>query len=146
MSTAGVRIALAAKRAIGLRGSKEFLFAFYHAKTCAIDPIQFITGCTLGNSNIIINDKKKHTLELVRQSDGTGVRVSLKEDVLKKMRKCMKLKKDSEKLKTKKARQKAQREYKDDLEDVMHLLQHEDDKALVDTAPFTINLKPYLKF
>jgi formylmethanofuran dehydrogenase subunit E len=140
MSTAGVRIAIAAMDAIRLKKSQEYLFAFYHAKTCAIDPVQFITGCTLGNSNIVIKDNKNHTLELVRQDNGTGVSVSLKEDILKKMRDCMKLKKEIEKQSDKGSRLKAKKKFEDEFEDVMHLLQNEDDSLLVDITPVAIDI------
>jgi formylmethanofuran dehydrogenase subunit E len=135
MSTAGVRIALAAINAIGQDKSQEFLFAFYHARTCALDPIQFITGCTLGNSNIIVNDdEKSHTLELVRQKDGTGVKVTLKEEILKKMRSCMKLKREAEK------------EYEEDFNNVIDMLKNEDEKLIVDVTPYKMDIKPFLRF
>ena len=140
MSTAGVRLARAAMSAIGIKKQQDFLFAFYHAKTCAADAIQFITGCTLGNGNIIINDEKKHILELVREDNGKGVKVTLRDKALKKMRNCMKLKKEYEKQSDKKSPQKAKLKYKDDFEDMLYMLQNDDDKSLLNIKPITIDL------
>jgi len=135
MSTAGVRIALAAMRAIGLNKSDEFLFAFYHAKTCAIDPIQFITGCTLGNSNIIVDESiKMHLLKLVRQSDGTGVSVILKDEVLARMKACMQAKKAGETGAI------------EEFVSLLDALRSDPEETIVEVSPFTMDIKPYLRF
>jgi formylmethanofuran dehydrogenase subunit E len=147
MSTAGVRIALCAMDAIGLNKSDEYLFSIYHARTCAVDPIQFITGCTLGNSNVIIKDNEKsHTLKLVRQSDGTGVKVTLKEDVLKRMKDCMVRKKSGANVEDEDERKLLKDESDKEFNDLLDFLRNEDESVIVSVEPFSMDIKPYLRF
>jgi len=44
--------------------------------TCAVDAIQFITGCTFGKGNLIFKDYGKHVYTFFNRRDGRGVRIS----------------------------------------------------------------------
>ncbi|MFC1854979.1 FmdE family protein [Thermodesulfobacteriota bacterium] len=147
MSTAGIRIALSAMSAIDLQKSEEYLFAFYHARTCAIDPIQFITGCTLGNSNIIVDDEKKaHTLHLVRQDNGFGVTVTLKDDMLKKMKSCMMIKKGAVKVEDENERLVLMKSFDEEFLNVLNILKNSDTADIIDVTAYQMDIKPYLRF
>ncbi len=145
MSTAGIRIASAAMDAIGLFRNEDWLFAFYHAKTCAIDPIQFICGCTLGNSNIIVTDERTHALELVRQESGEGVKVALKEEALQLMRGCMALKRKSEKEDEAESKLALAKEFDVRFQTAIKTLKTIDTADIVEVTPVTIDVAPYLK-
>ena len=146
MSSAGARIALAAMRGIGSKKSAERLFAFYHANTCAVDPIQVITGCTFGNSNIIVKDEKQHVLELVRQSDGIGVKAELNKGVLSNMRDCMELKRAYESLSNETERKKLKETFDEEFEDMLHILRTYKDDSIVTLTEFKIDIKPFLRY
>ncbi len=79
MSTMGARLAGAAMEALGVGKGDQFLIrAEYGIKNCALDGIQFVTGCTLGNGNIACSETGKPIL-LLGMRDGSRraeVRVS----------------------------------------------------------------------
>jgi len=57
MSTMGARLGLAAMRALSVTKAEQFYIeAVCFAKNCALDGIQFTTGCTLGNGNLSYED------------------------------------------------------------------------------------------
>ncbi len=65
MSTMGARLALAAMSALGVGKADQFLIeADYGIKNCALDGIQYTTGCTLGNGNISCSGSGKPLLVL----------------------------------------------------------------------------------
>ena len=65
MSTMGARLAVAAMEALGVGKADQFLIqADYGIKNCALDGIQFVTGCTLGNGNISCSDSGRPLLTL----------------------------------------------------------------------------------
>lgn len=51
-------------------------------KSCAIDAIQVINGCTYGKGNLIFKDYGKHVYTYFKRSEKKALRVSLKPDVL----------------------------------------------------------------
>ncbi len=71
MSTMGARLANAAMNALGVGKGDQFLIqAEYGIKNCALDGIQFVTGCTLGNGNIACSETGKPML-LLGMRDGS---------------------------------------------------------------------------
>lgn len=64
-----------------LRSADEELIAVVENDSCAVDAIQFLTGCTFGKGNLYFKDFGKHVYILALRPTGSGVRVSLKADV-----------------------------------------------------------------
>jgi len=83
-STMGVRMGLAALRALGVeRSGAKSLHAIveigdHHGAMCFGDGVQFATGCTFGKGNIEKNDKGKLGVTLIDKAGGRAVRVSYK--------------------------------------------------------------------
>jgi formylmethanofuran dehydrogenase subunit E len=44
--------------------------------SCAVDAIQFITGCTFGKGNLIFHDYGKHVYSFFNRRTGQGIRIS----------------------------------------------------------------------
>lgn len=74
----GVRVAEAALAALGPRAEDEELVAIVETNNCAVDAIQFLTGCTYGKGNLIHLDHGKNVFTLARRSDGRAVRITVK--------------------------------------------------------------------
>lgn len=70
------------KRIHALRSKDEELVAVVENNSCAVDAIQFMTGCTFGKGNLFFMDYGKHVYTLALRPKGKGVRVSLKKEVL----------------------------------------------------------------
>ena len=66
-----------------LRSEDEELVAIVENDSCAVDAIQFMTGCTFGKGNMFFKDFGKHVYTLALRPHGRGVRVSLKGDVFR---------------------------------------------------------------
>lgn len=78
MSILGARMAFAALKAIKPRMDEESrLTARYFHQTCAIDGIQLVSSCTLGNNNIQIESKGDHRLVLWIQKTRDSVSATL---------------------------------------------------------------------
>jgi len=79
MSILGARMAAAALEALRPRiDENSYLSAKYFHQTCAIDGIQLVTGCTLGNNNIQIESKKgEHRMVLWIQKTRDSVSANL---------------------------------------------------------------------
>jgi formylmethanofuran dehydrogenase subunit E len=45
---------------------------------CAVDAVQFLTGCTFGKGNLLHLDYGKSAFSFFRRSDGKGLRISVK--------------------------------------------------------------------
>jgi formylmethanofuran dehydrogenase subunit E len=78
--------------AIGMRAAEIVLEKFGHAADeevvavvetdmCAVDAVQFLTGCTFGKGNLIHLDYGKTAFSFYRRSDGKGVRVSVRPEL-----------------------------------------------------------------
>lgn len=52
------------------------LVALVESDICAVDGVQAITGCTLGNRNLILRDWGKNAYTFWRRSDGAAIRIS----------------------------------------------------------------------
>ncbi len=72
MSTMGARLGAAAMKALGVTKSDQFrVRGVYRSRNCALDGIQFVTGCTLGNGNLEFEDAGRASFSLDWR-DGTG--------------------------------------------------------------------------
>jgi formylmethanofuran dehydrogenase subunit E len=73
----GYRVAKAALRELKAdRPHDEELVAIVENDSCAVDAIQFITGCTFGKGNLIFRDYGKHVYTLFNRRTNQGVRIS----------------------------------------------------------------------
>jgi len=73
----GYRVAKAALRELEAeRPQDEELVAIVENDSCAVDAIQFITGCTFGKGNLVFRDHGKHVYSFFNRGTGKGIRVS----------------------------------------------------------------------
>ena len=72
----GVRAAEVALAQIGPHSSDEEVVAIVETDMCAVDAIQFLTGCTFGKGNLIHRDYGKNAYTFIRRSDGKAIRIS----------------------------------------------------------------------
>lgn len=72
----GVRAAEVALDRIGPHSSDEEVVAIVETDMCAVDAIQYMTGCTFGKGNLIHRDHGKNAYTFIRRSDGKAVRVA----------------------------------------------------------------------
>ncbi len=73
----GYRVARAALRELGAeRPQDEELVAVVENDSCAVDALQFITGCTFGKGNFIFRDYGKHVYTFFNRRTGKGIRIS----------------------------------------------------------------------
>jgi formylmethanofuran dehydrogenase subunit E len=73
----GYRVAKAALRELRAeRPQDEELVAVVENDSCAVDAIQFITGCTFGKGNFLFRDYGKHVYSFYNRTSGKGVRIS----------------------------------------------------------------------
>jgi formylmethanofuran dehydrogenase subunit E len=76
----GIRAAEAALAEVGKDGDEDIV-AVVETDNCAVDAIQFITGCTFGKGNLIHKDYGKNAFTFYRGRDGKAARVVLKPTV-----------------------------------------------------------------
>ena len=75
----GFRVANCAIKELGLsRSADEELVAVVENKSCAVDAIQMIIGCTAGKGNLIFRDYGKQVYTFFRRSDGQAVRLAVR--------------------------------------------------------------------
>ncbi len=73
----GFRVAKAALRELNAaRPNDEELVCIVENDSCAVDAIQFITGCTFGKGNLIFRDYGKHVYTFFNRRTGQGIRIS----------------------------------------------------------------------
>ncbi len=72
----GVQAAQIALREIGPHANDEEVVAVVENDMCAVDAIQFLTGCTFGKGNLIHRDWGKNAYTFFRRSDGRAVRIA----------------------------------------------------------------------
>lgn len=75
----GIQAARLALREIGPHAQDEEVVAAVETDMCAVDAIQFLTGCTFGKGNLIHLDYGKNAYTFWRRSDGKAVRISARE-------------------------------------------------------------------
>ena len=73
----GFRVAKAALRELQTdRPRDEELVAVVENDSCAVDAIQYLTGCTFGKGNLIFRDYGKHVYTFYNRATNKGVRIS----------------------------------------------------------------------
>lgn len=70
----GVRAAELALREIG-KSPDEEIVAVVETDMCAVDAIQYLTGCTFGKGNLIFKDYGKNAFTFYRRRDGKAIRM-----------------------------------------------------------------------
>ena len=60
------------------RAADEDIVAVVETDMCAVDAVQFLTGCTFGKGNLIYMDYGKSAFTFYRRSDGKAVRIVAK--------------------------------------------------------------------
>jgi formylmethanofuran dehydrogenase subunit E len=76
----GIRVAEIALREIGPHSSDEEVVCIAETDNCALDAIQYFTGCTAGKGNLLHRDYGKNVFTFVRRSDGKAIRISVRPD------------------------------------------------------------------
>ncbi len=76
----GVQAAKIALREIGAHAKDEEVVAVVETDMCAVDAVQFLTGCTFGKGNLIHRDWGKNAYTFFRRSDGRAVRIVARPD------------------------------------------------------------------
>jgi formylmethanofuran dehydrogenase subunit E len=76
----GVQAAQLALREVGAHAKDEEVVAVVETDMCAVDAIQFLTGCTFGKGNLIHHDWGKNAFSFYRRSDGRAVRIAVRPD------------------------------------------------------------------
>ena len=73
----GVKVARVALAEVGSNDRDHEVIAVAEGDTCAVDAVQALTGCTIGNRDLIVRDEGKVAFTFWRRSDGKGVRVTV---------------------------------------------------------------------
>ncbi|MDP3695920.1 MAG: FmdE family protein, partial [Desulfocapsaceae bacterium] len=68
----------AALEAMGERSLDEELVAVVENRSCAVDAIQVMSGCTFGKGNLVLRDYGKQVYTFLKRPQGEGVRISVK--------------------------------------------------------------------
>jgi formylmethanofuran dehydrogenase subunit E len=76
----GARVAEIALQEIGPHAGDEEVVAIVETDNCAVDGIQYFTGCTFGKGNLIHRDYGKNAYTFVRRSDGKAIRITSRPD------------------------------------------------------------------
>jgi formylmethanofuran dehydrogenase subunit E len=63
------------------RAPDEEIVAVVETDMCAVDAIQYLTGCTFGKGNLIHLDHGKNVFTFYRRSDEKGMRISARPEV-----------------------------------------------------------------
>ncbi|MHB1533920.1 MAG: FmdE family protein [Acidimicrobiales bacterium] len=72
----GVQASQIALREIGPHSKDEEVVAMVETDMCAVDAVQYMTGCTFGKGNLIHRDWGKNAYTFFRRSDGKAIRVA----------------------------------------------------------------------
>jgi formylmethanofuran dehydrogenase subunit E len=72
----GIQAARLAIREVGGHSPDEEVVAVVETDMCAVDGIQYLTGCTFGKGNLIHRDWGKNAYTFFRRSDGRAVRIA----------------------------------------------------------------------
>lgn len=72
----GVRAARAGMRASGRDAASSTLTVVGETHTCPVDAVQVLTGCTVGNGRLLLQDHGKTTFTFFATDEGRGVRVA----------------------------------------------------------------------
>lgn len=70
----GIRIAEMALMEVGASTDEEII-AIAECDNCAVDAVQFLTGCTVGKGNLRVENVGKTAFRFYRRRDGKAVRI-----------------------------------------------------------------------
>ena len=76
----GIRVAEVALEEIGRAGDEDIV-AVAESDSCAVDAVQFLTGCTVGKGNLILKNVGKMAFSFYRRSDGKSLRIVSRSNV-----------------------------------------------------------------
>jgi len=76
----GIRAAELALREIG-KGPDEEIVAVVETDMCAVDAIQYLTGCTFGKGNLIHEDYGKNAFTFYRRRDNKAIRLVTRREI-----------------------------------------------------------------
>jgi formylmethanofuran dehydrogenase subunit E len=76
----GIQAASIALGEVGPHAEDEEIVAVVETDMCAVDAIQFLTGCTLGKGNLVHLDWGKNAYTFYRRADGHAVRIAGRSD------------------------------------------------------------------
>ena len=65
------------------RAPDEEVVAVVETDNCAVDAVQYLTGCTFGKGNLIHLDHGKNVFSFYRRSDGKGIRIAVRPDIFR---------------------------------------------------------------
>jgi len=71
----GIQAAKIALRDIGAHSADEEVVAIVETDMCAVDAVQFMTGCTFGKGNLIFRDYGKNAFTFIRRDDEKAIRI-----------------------------------------------------------------------
>jgi len=71
----GIRVAEQVLQEMGERPGDQGVIAIVETNNCAVDAIQFITGCTFGKGNLIHYDYGKNAFRFIHTGDQKAIRV-----------------------------------------------------------------------
>jgi formylmethanofuran dehydrogenase subunit E len=78
----GIRVAEKALQEMGERPGDEEVVAVVETNNCAVDAIQYITGCTFGKGNLIHLDYGKNAFRFIRRKDNKAIRILVRPQAL----------------------------------------------------------------
>ena len=84
----GLRAAELALNEVGHAGDEDIV-AVVETDMCAVDAIQFLTGCTFGKGNLMYLDHGKTAFSFYRRKDGKAVRILARPEAYGDLRKEM---------------------------------------------------------
>lgn len=79
----GIRVAEAALALLGSHSRSNQIVAVVETNLCAVDPIQYLTGCTFGKRNLIHLDHGKNVFTFWQRSSQQGARIVIQPDSTK---------------------------------------------------------------
>lgn len=78
----GIRVAEQALLEMGERPGDEEVVAIVETNNCAVDAVQYVTGCTFGKGNLIHLDYGKNAFRFIRRKDGKAIRILVKSETM----------------------------------------------------------------
>mgnify|MGYP001579762133 CR=1 FL=1 len=73
----GYRLSILALKEFGEKAKDEEIVAIVENNSCAVDAVQFLTGCTFGKGNLIFKDYGKQVYTFIKRPSGEGLRISV---------------------------------------------------------------------
>ncbi len=74
----GYRVAQVAANHFKDRSEDEELVVIVENKSCAVDAIQVVNGCTFGKGNLVFRDNGKHVYTFFKRGDKEALRISIR--------------------------------------------------------------------